>query len=233
VSNLFDRLSRPRLDGGRGLGLRQHAEDRRRGERRGHARGAADRRRGDRRRRGLRTLLLAVAATVSAPHHARTPLKPRAAVAPEATTTARVTVSMDFNLPPHLAYESLIQEAAAAYRLDPAMIRAVMRMESAFNPLAVSRVGAEGLMQLMPALALEMGVVDSFDPRDNIMGGVRYLSELLDRHDGNVTLALASYNAGPGNVDRYGGVPPFRETRHYVKAVTGLIARAHAESDSD
>lgn len=215
------------------LGLRQHA-DRRHAERRAHTRGASDRRRGDRRRQRLRTLLLAVATTVFAPHFARTALKPLVAVSiDQARTAPRVTVSTGFRLPPHLAYERFIQEAAAIYRLDPALIRAVMRMESAFDPLAVSRVGAQGLMQLMPALAAEMGVLDSFDPRDNIMGGVRYLSELLDRHHGDVKLALASYNAGPGAVDRHRGIPPFRETQRYVKAITALIAHAHADAGSD
>jgi soluble lytic murein transglycosylase-like protein len=216
-----------------GLGLRQHA-DRRQVERRANTRGTSDRRRGDRRRRRLRTLLFAVATTVFAPHYATTALKPLVeASIDHARTVPRVTFSMDFKLPPHLAYESLIQEAATVYRLDPALIRAVIRIESAFDPLAVSRVGAQGLMQLMPSLAAEMGVIDSFDPRDNIMGGVRYLSELLDRHHGHVDLALASYNAGPGAVDHYRAVPPFRETRRYVKVITGLVARAHADSESD
>ena len=133
-------------------------------------------------------------------------------------------------VPATQAYEKLIQEAAGMYDLDPALIRAVMRTESAFNPFVVSRVGAQGLMQLMPALAAEMGVRDSFDPRDNIMGGARYLRELLDRHRGNVPLALASYNAGPTAVARYGRVPPFRETQRYVKLITRLIARDRSNS---
>ncbi len=80
-------------------------------------------------------------------------------------------------------------------------------------------------MQLMPDLADEMGVNNAFDPRDNIMGGVRYLKRLLDYHDGNIDLALASYNAGPGNVERYGGVPPFRETRNYVKTIKQIFSQ--------
>ena len=121
------------------------------------------------------------------------------------------------------AYEGLIQDAARAHGLDADLIRAVMRTESAFNAAAVSPVGAMGLMQLMPALAKEMGVVNPFDPRDNIMGGAKYLKQLLDSHKGNLPLTLASYNAGPGNVKRYRGVPPFKETRNYVRKITELL----------
>ena len=135
-------------------------------------------------------------------------------------------------MPPDEAYEDLIQEAAGTFDLDPALIRAVMQTESSFNPTVVSRVGARGLMQLMPALAEEMGVRDSFDPRENIMGGARYLRELLDRFRGNVRLALASYNAGPTAVAKYGRVPPFRETQRYVKQIQNLIARDHADANN-
>ena len=126
-------------------------------------------------------------------------------------------------LKPEEAYEDLIQEAAQTHELDPALIRAVMRTESEFNPAAVSPVGAMGLMQLMPALAEEMGVVDPLDPRDNVMGGAKYLRQLLTANRGNVPLTLASYNAGPGNVKRYKGIPPFKETRNYVRKITGLL----------
>lgn len=125
------------------------------------------------------------------------------------------------------AYDDLINEAAAKYHLDPAMIRAVMQTESSFNAMAVSPVGAMGLMQLMPAVAAEQGAEDPMDPRQNIMAGSRYLRQLLNAHRGDVKLALASYNAGPGAVKKYGTVPPFKETRDYVKKITGLLADTH------
>ena len=99
-----------------------------------------------------------------------------------------------------------------------------MQTESAFDALAVSRAGALGLMQLMPDVAIELGVTDPFDPRQNVMAGAKYLRRLLDLYRGNVRLALASYNAGATNVTQYGGVPPFPETQKYVKQVTGLVA---------
>jgi len=146
----------------------------------------------------------------------------------------QVDVATEFEVvPASEAYEAIIQEAAAEYDVDPALIRAVMQAESAFHPYAVSRAGAEGLMQLMPALADEMGVSDSFDPRENIMGGVRYLKRLLDYHNGDLELALASYNAGPGNVARYGGVPPFRETRNYVKTIKAIYKRSKRSTNAD
>jgi soluble lytic murein transglycosylase-like protein len=129
-------------------------------------------------------------------------------------------------VPAQEAYDDLIKEAAATYGLDVNLIRAVMRAESSFNPLVVSPAGAQGLMQIMPALAQELGVTDPFDPRQNIMAGARYLRQLLDAHKGNVKLTLASYNAGPGNVARYKGIPPFRETRDYVKKITGYLEEA-------
>lgn len=177
----------------------------------------------------MRTAVLA-AAMSSAPV-----LRPALAVFPlTKAPIPQVDVLTDFEIvPPSEAYEEIIQEAAAEYEMDAALIRAVMQAESAFHPYAVSRAGAEGLMQLMPELADEMGVDDSFDPRENIMGGARYLKRLLNYHDGNIDLALASYNAGPGNVERYGGVPPFRETKNYIKTIKALLARAKRSSDAD
>lgn len=148
------------------------------------------------------------------------------ALFPAKTERPVVDVSTEFvAIPASEAYNDIIEEAAKTYHVDPHLIRAVMETESAFHPYAVSRAGAEGLMQLMPELSSEMGVSDAFDPRENIMGGVRYLKQLLDFHRGNLDLALASYNAGPGNVERYGGVPPFDETRRYVKTVKETLAK--------
>ena len=203
--------------------------DRRHGERRSRERLTPDRRLRVRRRH-MRTALLA-AAMSSAPV-----ARPAIALFPASNImmNPQVDVATEFEVvPPSEAYEEIIQEAAEKYEMDPALIRAVMQTESAFHPYAVSRAGAEGLMQLMPALADEMGVADSFDPRENIMGGARYLKRLLDYHKGDLDLALASYNAGPGNVERYGGVPPFRETRRYVKTIKALYARSKRSVDAN
>ena len=126
-------------------------------------------------------------------------------------------------------FEILIQEAADTHDIDADLIRAVVQTESEFNPTVVSPAGAKGLMQLMPAVVRDMGVVDALDPRDNIMGGTKYLKQLLDANRGSVALALASYNAGLGNVRRYKGIPPFKETRNYVRKITDLLDEPHAD----
>jgi soluble lytic murein transglycosylase-like protein len=121
-------------------------------------------------------------------------------------------------------FEPLVQEHAARQNLRPDLVRAVIQVESGFNPWARSPKGAMGLMQLMPATARELGVRNAYDPAENIRGGTEYLRQLLDKYQDNEELALAAYNAGPGAVDRYGlRVPPYRETKDYVRKV-GSVA---------
>ena len=117
------------------------------------------------------------------------------------------------------AFEPWILENASVHNVRPELVRAVIQAESAFNPSARSHKGAMGLMQLMPATAAELGVTDPYDPEQNIRGGVAYLKSLLARYDHNEELALAAYNAGPGAVERYGAVPPYRETRNYIARI--------------
>ena len=113
----------------------------------------------------------------------------------------------------------IIKEKADKYNLDESLIKAVIKAESGFNPNAVSKAGASGLMQLMPGTARGLGVEDIFDVEQNIEGGAKYLRGMLDRFDGDKSLALAAYNAGPNAVKRYGGIPPYQETQNYVKRV--------------
>lgn len=134
--------------------------------------------------------------------------------AKELKTAARRTVT-----PEMARVEKSIRAAAEKYDLPPDLIRSVIRAESNFDPGAVSRAGARGLMQLMPATAEELGVKDSFDIHQNIDGGSRYLRQMLDRFDGDLKLALSAYNAGPGTVLRFGGNVPYRETQLYVQRV--------------
>jgi soluble lytic murein transglycosylase-like protein len=124
-------------------------------------------------------------------------------------------------------YEAAITEHARREGVAEDLVRAVIQVESAFNPRAVSEKGAMGLMQLMPATAKDLGVTDPFDPNQNIRGGVAYLKQLLTRYNQKVELALAAYNAGMGNVDKHGGtVPPFKETRNYVNKITNAAPTA-------
>jgi soluble lytic murein transglycosylase-like protein len=115
--------------------------------------------------------------------------------------------------------QQVIDEAARKHQLPVKLLTAIIKVESNFNPRAVSSEGASGLMQLMPSTARKLGVTNIFDIKQNIDGGSRYLKKMLDRYEGKLELALAAYNAGPGAVDKHGGVPPYQETRNYVKKV--------------
>jgi soluble lytic murein transglycosylase-like protein len=141
----------------------------------------------------------------------------------EGVRTTRDNVALDRMQ----AYDDLIVEHAHLNNVRPSLVRAVVQVESGFNPMAYSPKGAMGLMQLMPATAREFGVRNAFDPEQNVRGGVAYLRQLLDRYDGNEQLALAAYNAGPGAVDKHGqAIPPYRETRNYVTKVNGIAGDA-------
>ncbi|UIZ58315.1 lytic transglycosylase domain-containing protein [Acinetobacter sp. SCLZS86] len=130
------------------------------------------------------------------------------------------------------AFDHIIQQAAQQHGVSEGLIKAVMHTESGFNVNARSPVGAQGLMQLMPATARRFNVSNAYDPQENIMAGAKYLAWLLKRFNGNTTLALAGYNAGEGNVAKYGGVPPFRETQDYVRRVTSRYSNLYASGIS-
>jgi soluble lytic murein transglycosylase-like protein len=198
-------------------------DERRLGERRASERGVHDRRRTVRRRATVRSLILSLMA-LSVPHQLKhSPLAFRYAL-PASKASVSTSIDHVIAIAPGRAYDGLIREAAARYRVSPTLIHSVMQAESAFDPTAISRSGAMGLMQLMPEIVGAFGIADPFDPRENIMGGTRLLRELLDSHHHNIPLVLAAYNAGPAAVARYGRVPPFRETQGYVKKIVTLIA---------
>ena len=143
------------------------------------------------------------------------------------TATARIapTATPRTSQLPKAELERIVQETASRHRVDPALVRAVIQAESGWKPDAVSRKGAQGLMQLVPGTAEQLGVNDTFDPQQNVDGGVKYLRMMLERYDGDLDKALAAYNAGPGAVDRARGVPNYPETRAYVQKVTDTYFR--------
>ena len=145
-------------------------------------------------------------------------------LAPSGSSFAAAIQSAQGRLPA-TDLDEIFARAAERYQVPVNLLKAVAKAESGFRPDAVSPAGAQGVMQLMPATAAGLGVLDSFDPEQNIMGGAKYLSGMLSRYDGDVTLTLAAYNAGSGNVQKYGGVPPFPETQSYLKKVLGYLGQ--------
>lgn len=119
-----------------------------------------------------------------------------------------------------VSMDEIFNEASSTYGVPENLLKAIAKQESNFNPQATSRCGAQGVMQLMPKTAASLGVTDAYDPYQNIMGGAKYIRQMLDKYNGDTSLALAAYNAGSGNVAKYGGIPPFKETQNYVVKVT-------------
>jgi soluble lytic murein transglycosylase len=161
-------------------------------------------------------------------HLTNVPADPRYRGLPGASGTT--TGWLRLPLRPWAQYAADIQEISREHGVSPGLIEAVVRTESGFDPTAVSPRGAGGLMQLMPRTAAALGVVDRFNPRENISGGVRHLRYLLDRYQGSVVMALAAYNAGEGVVDAYRGIPPYPETQQYVRRVLRDAGLSHASA---
>jgi hypothetical protein len=214
--------------------------ERRQGDRRQSARGGPDRRRGDRRAASYAGAFLTLAALAVVPE-ARADIYTRTNQG-GVTEATNLPSGSDFRLTyrswkgvvihsPGFAlrpsanhdFDEHVQAAAASHGISEELIRAIIQVESQFDRLAVSTAGARGLMQLMPATARSMGVTDSFDARQNIFGGARYLKQLLGRYSGDVSLTAAAYNAGEGAVAKYSGVPPYKETQGYVRKVNAIL----------
>jgi Transglycosylase SLT domain len=134
-------------------------------------------------------------------------------------TSGTVSRMQGFPARPEVDLNQVVNEASGRYRLDPDLVSSVIKAESGFNPHAISRKGAQGLMQLMPGTASQLGVANTFDPQSNVEGGTKYLRELLEKYNFDLVKALAAYNAGPQRVEHFGGVPPYYETRAYVARV--------------
>ena len=146
--------------------------------------------------------------------------------------TIEAQIPDGYEVPDAGELSSMVQKAADSYNLPEALIYAVIQVESNGDSRAESHRGAAGLMQLMPATAQELGVDDVWDPAQNIDGGSRYLQQMLSRYDGDLTLSLAAYNAGPGNVAKYSGVPPFRETKNFIDRVRSIFDEFKIEEDT-
>lgn len=131
---------------------------------------------------------------------------------------------------PPAQIDALVNDNALSQSVDPALIKAIIANESGFNANATSDVGAQGLMQLMPATAAGLGVSNAYDPAQNVAGGTKYIKGLLDRFNGDVRLAVAAYNAGPNAVEKYGGVPPYAETQNYVQNVLSSYAKYRSQA---
>ena len=158
-----------------------------------------------------------------------------AAVSASNTVTNQSDSNVDFStyLKSSKNLEEIYEEASQTYGVSVELLKAMTKQESNFNPNATSRSGAQGLMQLMPATAASLGVTDAYDPYQNIMGGAKYISQMLNKYNGNVSLALAAYNAGSGNVDKYGGIPPFAETQNYVAKITQYLEEGVTIPDTE
>jgi len=149
-----------------------------------------------------------------------------------ASNAASLNSSARVAAPPPDRLDRIVRDAAERHKVDPALVKAVISTESGWNPQAVSRKGAVGLMQLIPETAQRFGVGNPYDPAQNVEAGTTYLKALLDRYDGDLNKSLAAYNAGPHAVDRSGGVPAFRETREYVQRVTNAYFQPGSGRDS-
>ncbi|GFI25808.1 membrane-bound lytic murein transglycosylase F [Lachnospiraceae bacterium] len=158
----------------------------------------------------------------------------RAALSSSGTVSRQPTSNADFSsfLKTDKNLEEIYAEASQTYGVSIDLLKAMTKQESNFDPNATSRSGAQGLMQLMPATAAGLGVTDAYDPYQNVMGGAKYIRQMLDKYNGNVSLALAAYNAGSNNVDKYGGIPPFAETQNYVAKITQYLNEGVTVPDS-